>query len=378
MHTYPPLHFAQKDTVRHTKTRKGSSVANAFLHSPGWKIRGISRDALSLSSLAWISKGVEMVTANLEDVESLKAAFRGASVVFGNTDFWGHMQDSGTYERARLEGRSANEVARDREIEQGKHMVDAVAAITDSDEGLLERFVLSTLSDCQGWSKGAISFNQHFDAKAAQVEYLRRVYPELAKKTSLLQMGMYMSNWETSSVPRPARQSDGEFKVRLPIGGDVKVPMVDARTDTGVLVKALVELPAGVHLVGAGSCMSWNEWCRVWGKANGVACVFERSDRMELEEYMGATGREFADMFQYVEEFGYDGGDPGVVYPWDVSFHSLIYGGTFANGNTAQGGHQGDHRGGIHQEAGLVLGTCGRPNLRSAWRRQNFNGFRYN
>jgi hypothetical protein len=35
-----------------------------------------------------------------------------------------------------------------------------------------------------------------------------------------------------------------------------------------------------------------------------------------MEQQMGTVGREFADMFAYVDEFGYDGGDPSVLYPW--------------------------------------------------------------
>lgn len=41
-------------------------------------------------------------------------------------------------------------------------------------------------------------------------------------------------------------------------------------------------------------------------------------DRKVMEGMMGPVGREIADMFAYMEEFGYDGGDPSVVYPWDL------------------------------------------------------------
>jgi hypothetical protein len=70
--------------------------------------------------------------------------------------------------------------------------------------------------------------------------------------------------------------------------------------------------------VGAGEVLSWNEWCAIWAKHNGVKCSFERKERKEMEDAMGPIGREFADMFQYMDEFGYDGGDPSVMYPWDL------------------------------------------------------------
>jgi hypothetical protein len=77
-------------------------------------------------------------------------------------------------------------------------------------------------------------------------------------------------------------------------------------------------LEPGKNLVGAGEVLSWNEWCAIWAKHNGVKCAFERKERKEMEDAMGPLGREFADMFQYMDEFGYDGGDPSVVYPWDL------------------------------------------------------------
>jgi hypothetical protein len=35
--------------------------------------------------------------------------------------------------------------------------------------------------------------------------------------------------------------------------------------------------------------------------------------------FPGGIGEELADMFEYIGEFGYDGGDPDVIYPEDVS-----------------------------------------------------------
>ena len=90
---------------------------------------------------------------------------------------------------------------------------------------------------------------------------------------------------------------------------------------TGHFVRALISLPAGIHLVGAGSYISWNEYADIWGKHNGVDCVFEKQDRSVMESApgpMALVGREIADMFVFVDEFGYDGGDEGVVYPWDL------------------------------------------------------------
>lgn len=86
----------------------------------------------------------------------------------------------------------------------------------------------------------------------------------------------------------------------------------------GHFVKALVALPPGKNLMGAGSYLTWNEWLAMWSRHNNVTATFERQDPKELEQYMGTAGRELADMWQYIDEFGYDGADPSVVYPWDL------------------------------------------------------------
>lgn len=51
-----------------------------------------------------------------------------------------------------------------------------------------------------------------------------------------------------------------------------------------------------------------------------MTCYFRRVDRKVLEDAIpNGIGEELADMLQYIEEFGYDGRDPTVVHPKDVS-----------------------------------------------------------
>jgi hypothetical protein len=90
-------------------------------------------------------------------------------------------------------------------------------------------------------------------------------------------------------------------------------------TVLGYFVKALVDLPPGKSLVGAGSYISFNEWCALFSEVNHVTCVFEQLPRNAMEVAMGPVfGLELGDMFEYFDKFGYDGSDPDVVYPWDL------------------------------------------------------------
>ena len=93
----------------------------------------------------------------------------------------------------------------------------------------------------------------------------------------------------------------------------------------GNFTKALVQVPPGKNLLGFGSMMSWNEWVLVWGRVHRVECRFERLDRKFVEDAVpSGVGAEIADMFEYVSDFGYDGGDPSVVHPSSVSSPSFF------------------------------------------------------
>jgi hypothetical protein len=84
------------------------------------------------------------------------------------------------------------------EVLQGKNIADAVVTV----EGL-ELFVWSTLSHASKWSKGKYTGIYHFDSKAVVVDYINERYPTLAKKISLLQMGLFITNWKWGQAAVP-------------------------------------------------------------------------------------------------------------------------------------------------------------------------------
>ncbi|KAL2357958.1 hypothetical protein BJ546DRAFT_835245 [Cryomyces antarcticus] len=295
---------------------QGGSVADVFLKDPSYKVRGISRDPSKPSGKAWTEKGVEMVAANLDDLDSLTSAFKRSSVIFGVTDFWQHMFNPANHEKANRVGKTINEIAYDLEVQQGKNIVDAAAKTVDT----LDRFVLSTASDAKKWSHGEITWAYHFDAKWVAVEYLKEHYPELWKKTSLLLVGVYANNFARPGPISPQKQSDGSWVLRLPCKADAPVPFIVTHKDTGYMVRGLVQSPPGKTLLGVGEMISFKEWAAKWGKlVVNQECKYEESAVEELDNTMpGGMGREIGEMFLYMGEYGYDGGDPSVVHPKDL------------------------------------------------------------
>jgi hypothetical protein len=174
---------------------QGGSVIKTFLNEPGWIIRGVTRNPSSEASKQLAAQGVEMVAADLNDTSSLVEAFRGAYAIFSVTDFWKPFYDPAN--RAKVKpGQTINEWVYEYELQQGKNVFDAAATTTTTTgtDGL-QRLVFSSLSDVTKWSNGKYLRCYHFDSKAHAVNYGREKYPDLWRKTSLIQIGYYLSNF---------------------------------------------------------------------------------------------------------------------------------------------------------------------------------------
>lgn len=136
---------------------------------------------------------------DVEDVSTLKSAFAGADIVFGNTAFSSAYAMPTEADIAKLKPKQTlREWCFESEVQQGKNIADALATIDG-----LELFVWSTLSHARKWSKGKYAGVCHFDSKAVVVDYINDVYPALAKKMSLLQMGLFVTNWRWGQAAVP-------------------------------------------------------------------------------------------------------------------------------------------------------------------------------
>jgi hypothetical protein len=131
----------------------------------------------------------------------LKEAFKGATLIFGNTAFEiVRIMFPSEIDLANLKpNQSMREFVFELEVQQGKNIADAVATVGDS----LELFVWSSLSNTRKWSKGKYTGVYHFDSKATVVDYIHEKYPEVAKKMSQLQMGFFMTNWKFGQGAMP-------------------------------------------------------------------------------------------------------------------------------------------------------------------------------
>ena len=117
------------------------------------------------------------------------------------------------------------------------------------------------------------------------------------------------------------QQADGSFLLTKPHSGEAKIPMVVTNADTGAFVRALVESPPGINLLGYGSLLGWSEYTELWASILGVKASFKEVPREQyLSNMLPELAQEIGEGYAYHAEFGWDGGDPSVVHPKDVSF----------------------------------------------------------
>ena len=146
---------------------------------------------MSDSAKAKAAEGISIVEADLDNLGTLIPAFRGAHVIFAITNFWAPFWEANA-RLSKISDRATGEHAYAIEVQRGRNVVDAVQRVSKED-GMLERFIFSTLPSFKEQSKGKYTYVYHFDSKADVTEYLKSK-EDLWQKSSLLNMGFYSSN----------------------------------------------------------------------------------------------------------------------------------------------------------------------------------------
>src|ERR1700737_2764514 len=72
---------------------QGGGLVRAILNDKNgpFTARAITRNVNSAKAKAWADAGAEVVTADLDDVKSLRKAFEGPPGAFCVTNFWEHL-----------------------------------------------------------------------------------------------------------------------------------------------------------------------------------------------------------------------------------------------------------------------------------------------
>ena len=92
---------------------QGGGLVRAIVSDPGSGLvaRALTRDVNSDKAKALARLGVEVVAANLDDIESLKRAFAGAHGAFCLTNFWEHLSPEKEYAQVKTQAEAAKQAA---------------------------------------------------------------------------------------------------------------------------------------------------------------------------------------------------------------------------------------------------------------------------
>ncbi|KAJ0164100.1 NmrA-like family domain-containing protein 1 [Colletotrichum tanaceti] len=290
---------------------QGGSVARRFL-AAGYRVRALTRDVSSPAATALaaaLGPDLELVTADLEDVASLEAAFRGANVLFSVTNYWEPFFRPDCRAEAQRRGVSCRRFAHDVERRHGRNVADAAAATVGSldDNG----FLASTLSHAGRCSGGRFKELYHFDAKADVFpDYVNEKYPALAAKMSCIHTGFFYTSYNILPNSYFGKNPDGTFTMAFTTSPEIPIPHFAPASDMGNFTYAVSQMPPGKAYMAEGTTCTWPQFLETWAKVTNVKADYRQVSHDEMVEATGErdTGIEVAYMFSYSSDPGYDGG----------------------------------------------------------------------
>jgi uncharacterized protein YbjT (DUF2867 family) len=219
---------------------QGGGLVRAILNDPSGEFaaRAITRDANSPKAQELARLGAEVVSANVDDAESLKRAFAGVYGAFCVTFFWEHF-------------------SAEKEIAEARNMAEAAKAAG------VQHVIWSTLEDTRRWM--ALSDERmptlhgkykvpHFDGKGEA----NGIFVGLGLPVTLLNTSFYWDNFiYFGAGPKPG--PDGVLALTMPMG-DKRLPGI-AAADIGACALGVFKAKdefigksvgvAGEHLTGA-------------------------------------------------------------------------------------------------------------------------------
>jgi uncharacterized protein YbjT (DUF2867 family) len=264
---------------------QGGGMVRAIMSdkSGEFTARALTRDVNSEKAKALKNLGAEVVAYNVDDYESLKAAFRGAYGVFAVTFFWEHFSAEKEIEEAKLIAKAAKET-------NVKHVI------------------WSTLEDTRKWIP--LSDNRmptlqekykvpHFDGKGEAEKYFtEQNLPVTFLLTSGYWENMIYFGWG------PTRGDDGKLALNLPLG-ERKLPGI-ATEDIGK--SAYTIFKKGNEFIGkkvgiAGGHLTGKQMAESLSKALGEEVIYNAVpfDVYRSFDFPGAD--DVGNMFQFKHDF---------------------------------------------------------------------------
>jgi uncharacterized protein YbjT (DUF2867 family) len=258
--------------------QQGGGVVRALQAREGFKVRALTRTPDKHRELA-----EEVVEADLDQPETLNAAFEGAHGVFLVTSF----------------------DARARSEEGTKELKQATAAVRAAKDSGVKHFIWSTLPDVEAISGG--KFNApHFTGKARIDPIVKEA--GFANHTFVIPPFYYQN---LAGVMAPQKQADGSVGWALPLDPDARCIHMGDISELGNIVAGAFAHPDqaghGEYLPLVGDFMSFTEIVDVLNRQGHNFSFTHVPADVFATLFPGAA--EIATMFRYFEAHTYLGSD---------------------------------------------------------------------
>jgi len=267
---------------------QGGGLVRAIQSDRGgnFTARALTRDVRSDKAKELAKLGAEVVAADLDDVESLKRAFRGAHGVYCVTFFWAHFSPE-------------------------KELAGARAMAQAAKHAGVQHAIWSTFEDTRKWVPLADNRMPtlmgkykvpHFDSKAEA----NSAFTDLAVPTTFLLTSFYWENLIYFGMG-PKRGSDGKLAFTLPMG-DKKLPGMTAE-DIGKCAYGIFR--RGGEFIGktvgvAGEHLTGTEMSASLSKALGQEVRYNSVTPDAYRSFGFPGAEDLGNMFQFKRDFEKD------------------------------------------------------------------------
>ena len=277
---------------------QGGAVARHLLER-GFQVRAVTRDPTKPAARALAERGAEVVRGDLDDPKSLEPALRDAAGVFSVQNFW--------------------ETGFDREVRQG-------IALADLAKGAgTQHFVYSSVGSAH--RNTGLS---HFESKWQIEEHVRAS----GLPHTVLRPVFFMDNWEFPML----RDMVLSGALAQPLSPDRPFQQV-AVDDVGAFAAMVFEnrdewLGRDIDL--AGDDRSISEVADTFGRVIGRPV---RYVQLPWDQYREAAGEEYAQMYRWFEDVGYEADVPALrrLAPQLTSFEEYLRAHDWANAGQLAG-----------------------------------------
>jgi uncharacterized protein YbjT (DUF2867 family) len=262
---------------------QGGGLAHAILNDPNseFAVRAVTRNRGSDKAKALAKIGAEIVTADIDDPQSMKRVLKGSYGAYFVTFFWSHLSAEREYEEAHGMAKAAKDAG-------------------------LEHVIWSTLEDTRKYIQldddrmptlqGKYKI-PHFDAKGAANHF----FIDLKVPVTFLMASFYWDNLITSG---PKKGPDGKLYLTLPLD-DKKMAGI-ASEDIGKCAYGIFK--KGKELIGktigvSGEHLTGKEMATALSSALGKEVLYNNVTPDTFRSFGFPGAEELGNMFQFYRDF---------------------------------------------------------------------------